>query len=197
MKSMNTTSSPRGGHVNFYSCVATVVLAVGLGTCGYLVFGSPTLSGTSAKTTGTPAKQDGSKSGDAVSASKRAKRPAVARKSSQRKPSPDVGPTGKRPRGGRVAADVSKKRKSVPQIPNHINRLKVASGPPMGQAKDTPMMVALETHDPTHPRADYAMLLREIVRQALLVSARDELGLPTRDRTLREPLPAAVSPGRG
>ena len=32
-------------------------------------------------------------------------------------------------------------------------------------------------------------LLREIVRQSLLIAARDELGQPTRDRALGEPLP--------
>ena len=144
--------------MKFIGCAATVVLAVSLGIRGDHVFGRPTDSGKSEKTTSTPTAAKSPKSG--------------------------------------VAADVSKKRKSVPQIPNYINRLKVASGPPTGQAKGAPMMAALETHDPTHPRGDYAMLLREIVRQALLVSARDELGLPTRDRTLREPLPAAASPVR-
>lgn len=37
-------------------------------------------------------------------------------------------------------------------------------------------------------------LARELVRQALLVAARDELGLPTRDAVLGEPLPGEEAP---
>ena len=53
-------------------------------------------------------------------------------------------------------------------------------------------VLALKAYDgdPTLKRnAERGLLLRELVRQALLVAAREELGLPTRDRTLREPFP--------
>jgi tetratricopeptide (TPR) repeat protein len=36
----------------------------------------------------------------------------------------------------------------------------------------------------------YGILVRELVRQAFLIAAREELGLPTRDGTLRETVPA-------
>ena len=34
------------------------------------------------------------------------------------------------------------------------------------------------------------LLVRELARQAVLIAGRDELGLETRDQTLREPFPA-------
>jgi tetratricopeptide (TPR) repeat protein len=39
-----------------------------------------------------------------------------------------------------------------------------------------------------------SLLLRELIRQAFLIAARDECGLSTRDATLREAVPAADSP---
>ncbi len=40
------------------------------------------------------------------------------------------------------------------------------------------------------------LLIREIVRQAVLISARDEFGLPTRDASLNEPVPTDSQTGR-
>ena len=50
--------------------------------------------------------------------------------------------------------------------------------------------VALTVQEPelANPKADGGLLIRELARQALLIAARDELGLSTRDAALREPL---------
>jgi hypothetical protein len=54
---------------------------------------------------------------------------------------------------------------------------------------------ALGVQEPvTNDKCDGGLLLRELARQALLIAARDELGLPTRDQTLREPFPPGVIP---
>ena len=42
-------------------------------------------------------------------------------------------------------------------------------------------------------RITYAVLRRELLRQAFLMAARDELGLPTRDGALREPVPEGLA----
>ncbi len=67
---------------------------------------------------------------------------------------------------------------------------------PCGNARD-PMpprrasILALDAEDPEFPdgKAHAGLLVREIVRQAILIAGRDGLGLSTRDRTLGEPFP--------
>ena len=55
--------------------------------------------------------------------------------------------------------------------------------------------LGLESQEPDMavPKADGRLLVREILRQAFLIAARDELGLATRDMTLRETIHAAPS----
>ncbi|MDB5289997.1 MAG: hypothetical protein JWL69_1238 [Phycisphaerales bacterium] len=54
-------------------------------------------------------------------------------------------------------------------------------------------VVMLNSHEPmSDNNADMGLLLRELGRQAVLIAARDGLGLPTRDQTLREPFPEAA-----
>src|SRR5437868_1897408 len=47
--------------------------------------------------------------------------------------------------------------------------------------------------DLSEPGASGGLLIREILRQAVLIAARDGLGMTTRDATLREPLTAAAN----
>src|SRR5262245_144087 len=42
-------------------------------------------------------------------------------------------------------------------------------------------------------KSDGGILVRELVRQAILIAARDGLGIATRDRVLREPFPRQTS----
>src|SRR4051794_39490530 len=42
--------------------------------------------------------------------------------------------------------------------------------------------------------ADYGLLLREVGRQALLIAAREQLHLPTRDEAIGDPVPAEARP---
>jgi tetratricopeptide (TPR) repeat protein len=60
--------------------------------------------------------------------------------------------------------------------------------PAAGSAPAASKTLLLSTSEPdvSKPRADGGLLLREILRQAILLAARDELGLSTRDATLRE-----------
>lgn len=57
-----------------------------------------------------------------------------------------------------------------------------------GTAQAPQRFVFLNAAEPDSPaaNADGGLLLREILRQAVLIAARDELGLSTRDETLRE-----------
>ena len=57
-----------------------------------------------------------------------------------------------------------------------------------GTAQAPQRFVFLNAAEPASPaaNADGGLLLREILRQAVLIAARDELGLSTRDETLRE-----------
>jgi hypothetical protein len=48
------------------------------------------------------------------------------------------------------------------------------------------------TYRPENARQRQSLLVRELVRQAVLIAAREELGLPTRDAALREPFPAGA-----
>jgi tetratricopeptide (TPR) repeat protein len=48
------------------------------------------------------------------------------------------------------------------------------------------------TYDPARATPRQSLLVRELVRQAVLIAARDELGLATRDAVLREPFPAGA-----
>lgn len=58
--------------------------------------------------------------------------------------------------------------------------------PPKGAS-----ILALDAEDPEYPdgKAHAGLLVREIVRQSILMAGRDGLGLSTRDRTLGEPFP--------
>lgn len=47
---------------------------------------------------------------------------------------------------------------------------------------------------PWQPVGEQGHLTRELIRQAVLIAARDELGLPTRDKALNEPLPEEKDP---
>lgn len=78
---------------------------------------------------------------------------------------------------------------------NDISRLKPPAGELRGPAKNAPPIVVLTTRDPKIGQADvdYGMLLREVLRESFLLAARDELGLPTRDKTLREPFPGEAT----
>jgi tetratricopeptide (TPR) repeat protein len=68
----------------------------------------------------------------------------------------------------------------------------VIRGAQADQPRPADVLVLNSTEpDTSQPRADGGLLLREIVRQAILVAARDELGLATRDATLREVAPGA------
>jgi tetratricopeptide (TPR) repeat protein len=58
-----------------------------------------------------------------------------------------------------------------------------------------PGILALEAEEPdvTDPKADGGLLVREIVRQALLIAGRDGLGLRTRDQVLGEAFPSGAT----
>ena len=60
-----------------------------------------------------------------------------------------------------------------------------------GVAADRPAVFAIEHRARLEPdgAAERGRLARELIRQALLISARDEFGLPTRDNVLGEVLP--------
>lgn len=53
----------------------------------------------------------------------------------------------------------------------------------------------LNNFTPLQPGGGHGHLSREVVRQALLLAARDELGLATRDKALNEPIPEEKSSG--
>src|SRR4051794_9638777 len=56
-------------------------------------------------------------------------------------------------------------------------------------------MMMLTTSPPeTAKDADYGLLLREVGRQALLIAAREQLHLPTRDEAIGDPVPAEARP---
>src|SRR5579872_3720268 len=58
-------------------------------------------------------------------------------------------------------------------------------------------VVSLTTREPEHAMdtdAPPPFLARELIRQAFLIAARDECGLSTRDKSLREEYPAATDP---
>lgn len=57
------------------------------------------------------------------------------------------------------------------------------------------LLLPLESHEPdVTDGADAGLLVREIMRQAVLIAARDGLALETRDATLREPFPKDAAP---
>jgi len=59
-------------------------------------------------------------------------------------------------------------------------------------------VLMLEAAEPSGARSyDRGLLMREVMRQALLIAARDELGLRTRDQALREPFVTARDPRFG
>jgi hypothetical protein len=58
--------------------------------------------------------------------------------------------------------------------------------------EDTPVTICLTAAEPDFkvPQSAGRLLVREIARQAVLIAARDQLGLATRDMTLRETMPS-------
>jgi len=76
------------------------------------------------------------------------------------------------------------------------------SSPVIAMAEDAPsagagQIVMLTSEEPKadqgpNERAEMGLLVRELARQAVLIAARDELGLQTRDQTLREPFPSSA-----
>ncbi|MBX3412424.1 MAG: hypothetical protein KF708_07040 [Pirellulales bacterium] len=72
-----------------------------------------------------------------------------------------------------------------------------ADEPQAGAVQTSPKRVLLlETQRPdlTVEKASGKLLVRELLRQAILIAARDELGMATRDETLREPFPQEPGP---
>lgn len=65
-----------------------------------------------------------------------------------------------------------------------------------GVSDDSKQTVYLDVHDNDYSTQEFlnALLYREIPRQAFLIAARDELGIPTRDAALFEEIPWAPSP---
>ena len=66
---------------------------------------------------------------------------------------------------------------------------------PVGQdaaAAGAAQVLCLDSNQPVKVRPRQSLLVRELVRQAVLIAAREELGLPTRDAALREPFPAGA-----
>ena len=62
----------------------------------------------------------------------------------------------------------------------------------------TPNLFMLDAEQPAPgPQFCHGILLRELGRQAVLIAARDELGLPTRDAALREPFITPANPRLG
>lgn len=61
------------------------------------------------------------------------------------------------------------------------------------QPRTAAPLLLLNSREPDLPTkdADGGLLIREIIRQAVLIAGRDGFGLATRDMTLREPFPAA------
>lgn len=61
------------------------------------------------------------------------------------------------------------------------------------QPAAAPQILLLGSEEPRHAQRganDMSLLVRELARQAVLIAARDGLGVATRDQTLREPFPA-------
>ncbi len=75
---------------------------------------------------------------------------------------------------------------SAPEIPTYRPPL-----PKRGLSAGGEDIVALSTHDVQNSMGS---LLRELYRQSLLIAARDELGLSTRDESLGESVPEPESP---
>src|SRR5579864_4733199 len=68
------------------------------------------------------------------------------------------------------------------------------SAPARGQEEaKAPVLFGLRAEETDVARGveGVGLLYREVLRQAVLLAAREGLGLPTRDQALREPLPEA------
>ncbi|HEY2249650.1 MAG TPA: hypothetical protein VGH74_01270, partial [Planctomycetaceae bacterium] len=102
----------------------------------------------------------------------------------------------------RVPAQVAQKKQAPAAQPQAAQKQPAASALPTfrpapkgvklarGTAKSAAAGLAVDLH----PADTFAIefqgrLFRELARQAVLIAARDELGLPTRDKVLGEPLP--------
>lgn len=89
----------------------------------------------------------------------------------------------------RKPQDDARTGKDLPPPDVDLKALVAASGE-LGRSVAMKDALLLGTHDRHASRsAPDGILLRELVRQALLIAARDELGLATRDRALRETFP--------
>ncbi len=77
---------------------------------------------------------------------------------------------------------------AAPEMPTYRPPL-----PKRGLSAGGEDVVALSTHDPQEV-VSMGSLFRELYRQSLLIAARDELGLSTRDESLGESVPETESP---
>jgi tetratricopeptide (TPR) repeat protein len=68
-----------------------------------------------------------------------------------------------------------------------------AAEPEAKPAVNSTLVLSSREPDMTVEKPAAKLLIREIVRQAVLIAARDELGLSTRDATLRESMPAGAA----
>lgn len=88
---------------------------------------------------------------------------------------------------------------AAPFVAGDLAEIQPLAGPPRGakgeSATTTVMLTAHDAYD-AQARASRGLLLREIARQALLIAAREELGLATRDTALRQVLAAEGEPER-
>jgi hypothetical protein len=68
-----------------------------------------------------------------------------------------------------------------------------ADEPSSQRSPDSTLFLTAQEPDMSKDPSNARLLVREIARQAVLMAGRDELGLSTRDMTLRETMPAAES----
>ena len=78
---------------------------------------------------------------------------------------------------------------AVPAMPSYRPPL-----PKRGLPAGCEEIVALSTHEIQVGNPAFGSLVRELFRQSVLIAARDELGLPTRDESLGESVPEPESP---
>jgi thiol-disulfide isomerase/thioredoxin len=97
------------------------------------------------------------------------------------------------PSDGNPAAQRTNAGPETPADPGRSSKFQ--PGGNEAHTNSTIPMVMLTSEEPgsDSDRSDGGILIREIMRQAYLIAARDELGVVTRDMALREPFPAATS----
>ncbi len=70
-----------------------------------------------------------------------------------------------------------------------------ADSQPAASTQASDSVFCLDRRDPQAPaQMQQGLMIRELVRQAVLIAARDELGHSTRDQVLREPFPSGAAP---